>query len=1320
MAAKSELLSLSEICKRLNEKSVVIPLLQRNYKWDVEGNSGSDNTLEINSMADYYELLENSESTRKSRPSIENLFNDILYARENKKDEYTIGMITLYEENSEKKDSKPIVHILDGQQRMISLAIISKALGKSKDFVRLTFERDKENKEREKFLYSSSSEQVKSNNEKSVDVQHMKTACEFLQEKCLKKNEKKWSGEEKNDYFDWMMRNVMIICRYTENEPLQEFLCLNEKKTPFSSTDYDRAYQLKYWSNQEITQEMVLKEHAEIQRYLYTNDKLYDLVKYRYPGFLNHMDVIFQKLLEDKYDKAEGTTGQHKGYKDAFFYLQLCHVVLRSIYQELEEQGNASMNVNVYNAVMTLYQLDKNFKFFDLVDINSNETFEIQLRNRFNLLGKTYNYMKQKEYQNEFLQSQLYGKIIVENGNIDNAVLKDAYKEEKQYISPGIYNIVSEKIKVTEELIERGKSFSQLVNGGKKSFYDILNLDDIRSIIVPAVQRDYTLGSSQEYLETLLFDISKSFLQNKLPDKNYSKGSPELVVYNSFYEGVLWDQPEIHQYNYYSENDLTPYFILCQKAGYNIRSEFYTNCRDSGGKKRLVSKAGELLKALDLNDDLQKLKNADFFNDKGANDNKNTFILSAILGYLEETGIFYLYDGQQRVVTLVYLCAYLLNNKFSDKDECANKEKYELYRKLLNKFRFEKREKANEILYILLNESGVTLDQLKEYIVDHSTYSIYKLLETYENYQNKYGKKILAFDVDYLLKCIQFEFAVIQEASIADQLYMDLNSKNEPLTIYENYKAELVYMLSNRVNEEYKKDWEKQLDNDYLDSCYRFEKTDETPIWKKYLAEIAEEKEMLMIHWCFKMACMEYGITIQNIDNKSRLAWIDSNNHTDVKNIVRITGKIAKKVFLDEIAFIDKVYNDYTQNIRKDGKYFKKLKEYVDISEFESWMELRFEEQKNEYAFTKIGSFLLRVHNLDLEYLKFLAKYIKMLVHEKNNGISEEVVVRNLMKKYNCLWENGYLEVNTFEGIQIFSNVTQNNQQTKDIDGIPDYLNYFNENYLCATGSGDGEFKNEIDWIDYIFFVKIYERLFIELYDSVKEWEQWELKQKKSFSFLEKSLAKEKLNGNLNLYLRYREICKTECSVHGRLCQENNISKEVLSSLSEEQWKVCISKKVIENQHTELEVFIDFDDNQQAKEAIIKYMSENHDSKLTKDFVAKVIEEYYFNKNKDEIFFWKWDDTNKNYCEIQKEEAITVGKFHIQVSKLVKFKEMFKRNTSEHLLKYIWTTYEGEDKDNWLSDNLNKFDYSRAMGILEFDCEDFKKKWMELYGDNSI
>ena len=1307
MAIKSGLVSLGEICESLKEKSVVIPLLQRNYKWDVAGGSGNNNISEINSMADYYELLENNDRTRKSRASIENLFNDILNAMKNKKDEYTIGMATLYETESVNNNSKPIVQILDGQQRMISLVIIAKALDKSNEFVHLTFERDKEdkenkeNKEREKYLYG------KVDNVTSVDVLHMKTACEFLRANCLSK----MSEEEKKEYFDWMMSNVRIICRYTENEPLQEFLCLNEKKTPFSSTDYDRAYQLKYWSNQEITQEMILKEHAEIQKYLYTNDKLYELVKYRYPKFFNRMDVIFQKVLENKND----TTTKQQGYDDAFHYLQLCHVVLRSIYQELEEHKNASMNVNIYNAVMALYQLDKNFKFFDLVDVKNNETFEMLLKKRFNLLKQTYNQMKEKG-PNEFLQSQLYGEIIPVNadiGNTSNDVNNEAYKERTKYISQDIYDIVSEKIEVTEALIEKGKSFSPLINGGKKTFKDILNFDNIRSIVVPAIQRDYTLGSNEEYLKTLLFDISKSFLGSRLPDKKYSKGSPELVLYNSFYEGVLWERPEIHNYNYYNENDLTPYLRLCQKAGYERRTDFYSGSRDSHGKKKLVDKAQELCKALDLKNDLKKLKNADFFNSIEVNDN-NTFIFSVIFGYLEETGNFYLYDGQQRVVTLVYLCAYLLNKEICNNNEGTNKEKYELYKKLLNKFRFEKREKANEILYVLLNERRVTLERIKEYIVDHSTYSIYKLLETYEKYQNDYGKEILAFNVDYLFEQIQFEFAVIQETSIAEQLYMDLNSKNEPLTIYENYKAELVYMLSNRFNQEYKKDWEKQLDNDYLNSCYRLEKTAQT-MWEKHLAETAEEKEMLIIHWCFKMACMEYGITIQNIDNKSRLAWMDSNNKTDVKNIVCITGKIVNKIFLEKKELVDTVYT-------KEIKKFKALKEVVDISEFELWMSLRFDEtKKNDYAFTKIEDVSIRINNLEMEDLKFLAKYINMLVREKNGGISEDEVIRNLMKKYHCLWENGYLEVDMFDEDK------EENQHVQGKDNIPKNLDFFAEDYMCKEKSESGDSKNEENWIDYIYSVKLRERLFIEHYDSVKEWEQEELKPeepkpKGSFLYDAKSLAKKKMNGNINLYLKYKAICETNCSVSSELKKGEDISKKVLSLLSEEQWRVCISRNAIENQSTELSLCMDFNDNQQIKDDIVKHMSKYPDSKLTEDFVAKVIEKYYFMNNEDKLSFCEWNDKKKAYDEV--EEMLSVGKFHIPVSRLVVFKEKFKQNKIEHRLKYGWTTKKEDEQERWLkddmSDDIKKIGLSKAMEILEFDRENFENKWTELYGNRSI
>lgn len=1280
MKTSSELMTLGELINGFVGKEVVIPLLQRNYKWDVDdtGNMYDEN---------------------KKRASAEKLFNDIHNAFVGGKKEYTIGMVTFYDANG-------IIQIIDGQQRIITLSVLAKALGCYERFLHVSFERDTEAKERESFFFGDRCSEC-------VDVQHMEAA--------LKKFNELISDHEcsREELFAWMLDNLKIICRYTENEPLQEFLNLNENKTEFSSTDYDRAYQLKYHAEkQSITPAKIIKEHNEIQKYLYTNEHIYDLIKVRYPETANRMDLIFSRIkgamkeLSGYYEKIDASSEDRDvRYVKCYKYLEHCHKVLRSISQELEERDASRLNVNIYNSVIMLYRMDPNFKFFDLIDIDDIDsmTFEQKLQKQFNLLAETYGMNPSK---NAFMQSQL-SENIESDMEVEAGIESSAYHETERYVAQDILALFGSKVEETEAIIELGKNYSELIKGGKKSFREVLSIPEIKQIIVPSIQRDYTFGSNEKKVRKLLLDISKVYISDCIgKDETYKKGTAARIVAYYLKKGRFWK--EIKSLNYATKEKYTEKedgTDLFEKAGVSVY-EYGYDWRGNERKSKLdkaLSVWGECTKI----DDFSEVKDGTFFitEKKYEQSLNNEFLFSVILGCLED-GNFYLYDGQQRMVTLVYLCAYLINRTYGNVDE-VTKLRYKEYIELLSKFKFQERKEANDLLNHLLDlNKPITkkvTEELAQYVIDHSTYSIVKLLRIFEEYENGYGKEIISFTVDYLMKKVIFEFAVVKEAPIADQLYMDLNSKNVPLTPYENYKAELVYILSQRFSKHFDKNWKYRLDNMFLNSWYRHI-CEEKFGWEKACAEKAEEYEIKTIHWCFKMVCMELGISIGNIDDpRKRLRWLEENY---AETVVDIVGTI-----LNERIFVtDAIYGPLLKLIMESYSGTSNFS----FEEFKVWFELRcystFKEQ--EYKFRKNGN-SVRVYNLEKDdalnkalYWNFLTMY-----YQRNNqdeeGLKESEIVKLLLQKYHTYWTEGYLQADLTEDLfQISANTYERTEDAQRESEISQYSDYYSEKYLTDK-------PEDINWLEYIYTVKLNEMLDVDRYDMVATWEEEEFRQEKVFEDQDKRVALEKMFGDYAMWSYVDAEVKAESMGEGiELNGPQELKKELIEKLSTQLMRKARMKKCLLNESLSIDITIkDYDNNKDIMNSVIQYILD----KKPVEFMKKVKEKYYIQTTEKDIDIYGYAEDCKSWNRV---ESLQVMKIKIPVSQM---SEEFKQklgengNTEQNRISYVWSSYKRGDMDEttfseWLEREITPEQYDFALKVLEEEKEDFKNEFQRLKG----
>lgn len=389
------LLELKEQCFDINK--VYIPLLQRNYKWE--------------------------KSNKDNKPSAEkfarDLYNRYKYHRE---EIYTIGMITLYEENKKK------FQLIDGQQRIITLTLLLKLLDSETEYFMFDFERDEKLEEN----YIKRSRYLKDINNIKIDEKYMYTDLIRFKENYemmeLVLREEGYDKFEKKDFLKFIFNNVKVLFHLTSSEPVDEFLNINKRKTPFVISDFIKANmiidaeQTHKKTENNISRISILEIFRKLSLYLFYFEFNYtwELINQGY--ILNKEENRLKILFCDRYDY--NNTINYK-YKDEYELLKYYEKILSCINNDIRE--NNWNTINGFNCLRNI--IDNKLRFFSMFGENYNKkVIKLHLEEIFlNLIDN-----KNRNKISYFIESQLYSQKI---NTEDYKKLPDKDSENWVYIS---------------------------------------------------------------------------------------------------------------------------------------------------------------------------------------------------------------------------------------------------------------------------------------------------------------------------------------------------------------------------------------------------------------------------------------------------------------------------------------------------------------------------------------------------------------------------------------------------------------------------------------------------------------------------------------------------------------------------------------------------------------------------------------------------------------------------------------------------------------------------------------------------------------------
>lgn len=164
--------------------------------------------------------------------------------------------------------------------------------------------------------------------------------------------------------------------------------------------------------------------------------------------------------------------------------------------------------------------------------------------------------------------------------------------------------------------------------------------------------------------------------------------------------------------------------------------------------------------------------------------------LDFIYGDIDESGIMTPLDGQQRLTTLFLLHWYAAKKENVDQTACE----------FLSGFSYETRYSARDFCTLLLSfqPSFTSRDSMSAQITDQPWFplewgkdpTVCAMLVMLDDIHKKFAD-VPALWQKLLGGAISFYFLPIKDMGLTDELYIKMNSRGKPLTIFEHFKAEL-------------------------------------------------------------------------------------------------------------------------------------------------------------------------------------------------------------------------------------------------------------------------------------------------------------------------------------------------------------------------------------------------------------------------------------------------------------------------------------------------------------------------------------------------